>query len=169
MWPFSKKKRVKEQQVEKTEEKTVRAQSFLEPELVAKIGGLPSEAIYGFMEGEDGYSLEQFQPNPVFIRFMHEVISDYYPNNPPVQEHVRNQEKGSFSIIDLRTPEGPQGRVPMEDIIGIFEIKNGQITKESYWANEKHLLLSENGSFQLPPDLHRHLLETIIRKATKDT
>ena len=127
---FDKKKRTTQQQVEKTEEKVVRSQSFLEPELVAKISGLPSEAIYGFMEGEDGWSHEQFRPNPAFISFMHDVISTFGADDPTIHRIAQQQKEGWFYIIDLRTPDGPQGRVPAEDVVGGFEIKNGRITKE---------------------------------------
>lgn len=64
----------------------------------------------------------------------------------------RKVKDGSY-IIDLRTPEGPHGRVPAEDIIGGFEVNHGHILPESYWANQDHRLVTSNGIMVLPKSL----------------
>lgn len=39
--------------------------------------------------------------------------------------------------------------MPPEDIVGAFEIKNGQVVAASYRASPKHMILSANGFFRL--------------------
>lgn len=82
---------------------------------------------------------------------MHHVIQIAGPKDPGLQAAAAEQGDGWVYIIDLRTPEGPQGRVPPEDIIGGFEVRSGQIVIESYWANDGHRVLTENGLVQVPP------------------
>ncbi len=66
-------------------------------------------------------------------------------------------------IVDLRTPEGPEGRVPPEGIIGAFEMKNGEIVRDSYSGNDNHLVFSAHGLVQLPPFLHEALIRELKR------
>jgi hypothetical protein len=51
---------------------------------------------------------------------------------------------GWVYIIDQRTPT-PGGQVPPEDIIGAFEVKDGDILPGSYRASPNHMILSPNG------------------------
>ena len=64
-------------------------------------------------------------------------------------------------VIDLRTPGGPQGQVPPEDIVGAFEVKDGALCPDSYQANENHEIYSEDGLVRLPPSLQDALLTTM--------
>jgi hypothetical protein len=63
--------------------------------------------------------------------------------------------------IDLRTIEGPQGRVPPDDIIGAFEVRLGQIVAGSYWSNENYRAFTSNGLVQLPPSLRKAFLREL--------
>ena len=72
-------------------------------------------------------------------------------------------------MIDLRTPDGPQGRVPTEDIIGAFEIKEGKILADSYWRNEEHKLYTKKkGCLSLPGPLQAALLAGVIGDHSAD-
>ena len=73
------------------------------------------------------------------------------------------QEDGWVYVIDLRTPDGPQGRVPQEDIIGAFEVRDGKVVADSYWRNEDHVPFSENGFMSLPPSLEDAYLAELRR------
>ena len=75
--------------------------------------------------------------------------------------HARRNGAGGLYIVDHRTPNGINGEVSLEDIIGGFEIKHGELRSQAYWANAKHLIVSKHGPVQLPPDLHAALLREL--------
>jgi hypothetical protein len=66
-----------------------------------------------------------FRVNRVFVEFMHTVIRTVGPSDPSLLEAAAQQGSGWLYIIGLRTPEGPQGRVPVEDIVDGFEGRDG--------------------------------------------
>jgi hypothetical protein len=166
MWPFQRNRKKKQTELSSPED-SFQVLSVLHPDDVKSLGRLPNEAIAGLINRNlstgDRISVEQFRPNPVFIRFMHDVIKSFGPDDPELQQAAVQQRKGWIYIIDLRTPEGPQGRVPPEDIIGGFEVKNGRIVRDSYSINDKHLVFSEHGLVQLSPFLHKALTRELKR------
>lgn len=99
--------------------------SVLSPDESKAIGGIPGEAIVGFIgdavkdpetlnavTGQE-FSAEEFRPNPTFTSLMQHVIGTLGPTHPRLIETAREQGHGSVGIIDLRTPEGVMGAVPM--------------------------------------------------------
>ena len=166
MWPFKRSKRKKQTEPSSPED-SFQVLSVLQPDDVESLGGLPDEAIAGLINSnpntDDKISVEQVRPNPAFIHFMHDVIKMFGPDDPELQQAAMEQKEGWVYIIDLRTPEGPSGRVPPEDIIGAFEVKLGQIIRDSYRANDKHLVFSEHGLVQLPPFLSEALIRELKR------
>jgi hypothetical protein len=161
MWPFRRKKPFSSSS-DRPDENIRQVLSILSPEEASALGELPGEAIAGIMEGE-GFSVDRFRPNQAFVEFMHHVIRVAGPADPGLQAAAQEQGDGWVYIIDLRTPEGPQGRVPLEDIIGGFEVRSGKIVIGSYYAFEEHRLLTENGLVQLPPSLR----EAFVRELTR--
>ena len=128
--------------------------SILSPAEAQALGGLPSEAVLGTVRnGDKGVALDRFVPNPLFVEFMHKVIGTAGPDDADLQAAAAEQGEGWVYIIDLRTPEGPLGRVPPEDIIGAFQVREGHIVRESYWANVDHRIATSNGLVSLPPSL----------------
>jgi len=107
--------------------------------------------------------VETFRPNPAFVTFLHETIKVWGPNDPEFRASVRNQEDGWVYIIDLRTPDGPQGRVPPEDIIGASQVIGGQIAADSYQPMPTHLVYSRQGMCQLPGSLTQALVRRLPR------
>jgi hypothetical protein len=91
---------------------------------------------------------------------MHEVIQRRGCELASLQASARQQGKGWTYILDARTPD-PQGNVPMEDIIGAFEVQSGNLVLESYWPNPDHVLCSGRGLSQLPSELFEFLLEEL--------
>lgn len=160
MWPFNRKQSIDNKGSCMSEKDKLRALSFLPPEDAKVLGRLPNQAICGFMSGE-GFSSDQFHPNCAFIDFMHQVIRESGPSDPSMQAAAAEQGTGWIYVIDLRTPDGPQGRVPSEDIIGGFEVKNGRLSSDGYWSNNQHLVFSVNGLMQLPPRLQMALIERL--------
>lgn len=164
MWPFRRKSSIQELKPTPAPKRQVRALSLLELDAVRELGGLPPHAVYGFVEGEGPPANDNFRANPAFVTFMHRVIQIAGPGDPELAKLAADQtEDTNVYIIDLRTPDGPQGRVPMEDIIGCFAVRGGKIVEASYWANPAHQLISRHGRFQLPSSLQHVLIHMLKR------
>ena len=129
-----------------------RVLSFLDPAEVQALGGLPPEAIAGLVDGDELSPLT-FRPNRVFVEFMHMTIREIGPLDPGLQEAARAQRDGVVNVVDLRTPHGPSGTVPPEDIIGGFEVRGGVIVADSYQPNSRHQVFNEHGLVHLPSTL----------------
>jgi hypothetical protein len=91
---------------------------------------------------------------------MHEVISRRAAMLPGLRAEARRQGDGWLYLIDRRTPN-PQGRVPPEDVVGVFRVSGGDLVPGSYQRNPKHLILSSNGFVQLGTELQSCLIEEI--------
>jgi hypothetical protein len=139
--------------------------SFLSPEEARALGHLPEEAILGSLIG--GGTAEQFQPNPTFIALLHDTIRRVLPLDPEFRRAAAEQGKGWLYVIDLRTPNGPQGNVPLEDIISGFEVNAGEINAERYWANDKYLAWTRNGMLRLSRSLSGALLQAIKERTLR--
>jgi hypothetical protein len=139
-----------------------RVLSILTPEEVKLLGGLPAEAIVGILQGEE-LTVEALRPNRVFVEFMHRVIRVAGPKDPELRAVAAEVGNGWVYIIDLRTPEGPQGRVPPDDIIGAFEVRSGQIVAGSYQPNENYRAFTRSGLVQLPPSLREAFFRELPR------
>ena len=153
MWP-SRQKQAANSSDDGIQGEAQRVLSILTPREVASLGGLPGEGVAGIMDG-DVSSVEAFRPNQVFIDFMHQVIRTAGPKDSVLRAAAVQQKNGWVYIIDLRTPEGPMGNVPPEDIIGAFEVQSGQVIAESYWRNPEHRVFTKHGLVQLPPTLRK--------------
>jgi hypothetical protein len=135
--------------------------SLLPPKIVKKLGGLPPAAICGVLGGDHAPS--SFRTNPKFVEFLHGVIQKVGPEDHELRAAAALQKDGWVYVIDLRTPDGPHGRVLPEDIIGAFEVRHGEIVQGTYWANQKHLVFSQRGLLQLPPTLFKALVDELAK------
>lgn len=134
--------------------------SLLSPKDVAEISAIPSEAVCGQFVSEDT-SPESFRVNPVFVHFMHSVIENKGIGLPSLLEVARNQVDGYVYIIDFRTPDGIMGNVPIEDVVGAFQVTNGEIVANSYQPNEDYKVFTDNGLVKLPDELQHILIEEL--------
>jgi hypothetical protein len=96
---------------------------------------------------------------------MHDVIRTRGPEDPGLHAAAARQGDGWIYIIDLRTPGGPRGKVPPEDIIGGFKVAEGELLSSTYWANHKHIVLTTNGLVQLPPPLRAAFVAELQHRA----
>jgi hypothetical protein len=165
MWPFSRKSRASSATaIAATGPHKKRVLSFVSPQEAESPGGIPLQAIVGDFVGAEGdRSVESFRPNPVFETFLHDTIRIWGPDDPELRASARHQSDGWVYIIDLRTPEGPLGRVPPEDIIGAFQVIGGLIVAGSYQATGTHLVYSRHGVCQLPGSLTQALVRRLPR------
>lgn len=132
--------------------------------------GLPPEAIVGVLahplKANEQITPDIFSRNRVFVEFIHEVIARHAPNHAGLQAEAQRQGDGFVYIIDQRTKD-PRGTVPPEDIIGGFEVKDGEVMPESYRRNSNHVILSPDGFFRLDSTLHQRLLEELFARCTQ--
>ncbi len=139
--------------------------SCLSHEVVFK-HGLPPEAIIGALHpwkpGEP-ISPSVFAKNSEFVDFMHSVIARRGPALSGLIEEAKRQGEGWVFVVDQRTPT-PGGAVPPEDLVGVFEIKNGEVVPGAYRASPNHLILSEKGFFRLGSELQPCLLEELAER-----
>jgi hypothetical protein len=143
--------------------------SFVPPNPALE-GGLPGETVVGYWEPPwhgNPNSPVGFHENPQFVDLMHKVIGQVGENDPEMRATAESQGTGYLYIIDLRTPDGPQGNVPVRDIVGLFQIRDGDIVRGSYQPTGQHRLLTEDGPFLLPPRLQEAVIEEVIRRATE--
>jgi hypothetical protein len=132
--------------------------------------GIIPEAIVGVLkrplnEGE-AIRPENFIRNKLFNDLMHEFIARHGPELKGLQAEAQRQGEGWVYLIDGRTAT-PQGNVPPTDIIGAFEVKAGRLVAQSYKRNPRHVLLSLEGFFRLPPELHEQLLKELTARNSK--
>lgn len=158
IWPFAGRKNTEPQSPGAAGARQV--VSILPPEQMQALGGLPAEAIAGTVDGR-GLSAETFRQNPKFVEFMHAVIRTAGPADRDLQLAAQAQHDGWVYVIDLRTPEGPAGRVPPEDVIGAFEVRSGRVVPDSYQANDAHRVFAANGLVRLPPGLFEAFVEAL--------
>jgi hypothetical protein len=164
MWPFSKKSQPPTSGIVTTGSDRRRVLSFLSPQEAERLGGIPLQAVVGeFVGAANDTSVETFRPNPAFVTFLHETIKVWGPTDPELRTSARMHENGWVYLIDLRTPDGPQGRVPPEDIIGAFQVIGGQIVADSYQPMPSHLVYSRQGMCRLPGSLTQALVGRLPR------
>ena len=150
---FGKRKRSRSAADDPSQYVGVHVWSFV-PSNLALEGGLPRGTVVGYWEPPwhgNPNSPVGFHENPLFVDLMHKVIGQVGENDPEMRATAEAQGTGYLYIIDLRTPDGPQGNVPLRDIVGAFEIRAGDIVRGSYERFQEHRLLTEDGPFLLPP------------------
>jgi hypothetical protein len=130
--------------------------------------GLIPEAVLGMSlrplrEGEP-LTPDNFADNKAFIEFLHGFIAQEAPSLPGLQAEARRQQEGWVYLLDARIQE-PAGEVPPEDILGAFEVKGGEVVAGSYQMSTRHALFSRSGFFRLDPELHRRLVEELVRRS----
>lgn len=138
--------------------------SFLPVEHVFK-KGLSGAAIIGSMQvspaagGE--ITADNVRVNPQFVALLQDFIARTAPTDPAFERAAREQGEGWIYIIDRRTPT-PQGHVPLEDILGAFEVRNGVLVPGSYESMAaSHRIVGAHGMFQLDGFLYPRLLEVL--------
>jgi len=139
--------------------------SLLSPEAAIE-GGIPPEAIVGVLRKtiEDGGRIEpeNFVASQTFVDFLHMFIAQSFPMMPGVQERAEVDPEGYLYVLDHRTPT-PEGHVPTEDIIGAFQVVDGAVSSAQYEPMGTHLLLTDNGFFDLGHTNMDMLIEMLIR------
>jgi hypothetical protein len=140
------------------------------PPDVAFAQGLAAEAIVGVLTRPLGpgeaITPEVFARNRAFVDFLHDVIARHGPTQPGCRAEAKRLGNGWIYIIDRRTPT-PGGPVPPEDIVGAFEVKDGEVVPGSYRPNPNHRILSAHGFFRLDAGLQECLLRELAARSPR--
>jgi hypothetical protein len=140
------------------------------PPDVALTQGLAAEAIVGVLTRPlapgESITPDVFARNRAFVDFLHDVIARHGPTLPGCRAEAKRLGNGWIYIIDRRTPT-PAGPVPAEDIVGAFEVKDGEVAPGSYRPNPNHRVLSANGFFRLDAELRECLLRELPARSPR--
>jgi hypothetical protein len=141
--------------------------SILPPEMTQRLG-LPGAAVVGVLlateGGEEVPLVERFSPNPAFVELLGRVVGRHGPDESSLVEEARRVGSGYVYVIDGRTPD-PAAPMRAEDVIGAFQVRDGEVVREPYLPNPKHQLLTADGFFRLSDTLHAKLLEELAPRA----
>ncbi|MES2560213.1 MAG: hypothetical protein V4590_10755 [Bacteroidota bacterium] len=132
--------------------------SIINPE-VDKDAKLSAKAIIGFvLDASKPISTENVKLNPTFVDHFHKTIIFFAQFNDGIIHLVEEQQNGFVYINDLRNKE--EKEVRKEDIIGSFEVKNGELIHDSYEPNVDYKMIIANGGFVLQPELEALIYTT---------
>ena len=106
-------------------------------------------------------SLADVRENGPFLRLLSRTIFENADRCSLLRREAEIQGGGFVYLLDGRTPT-PGGRVPPEDIIGAFEVRDGTLVTGSYRHNPRHRLFTTAGWFLLPPEIE-DALQTRLR------
>jgi|GEM_PF-2429396 len=116
---------------------------------------LPPEGIVGEIRGDpERLTPDTFTANVTFMTLLHWVIASHAAEHPGLQEAAKTQGQGDLLLVDQRTatPANP----PSTDVLGVFEVQGGKV--ERYRVNPEHLLLTDDGLFEIDGFFFDHLL-----------
>ena len=141
----------------------------LVPHDTAFRSGIAGEAIVGvctkLLEKDEPVTGANFRPNKRFVDLLHRVVAEHAPYSKGLQAAARQQGTGWVFLIDART-RTPGGEVPPHDIIGAFEVRDGEVVPGSYQVNANHRIFSSDGLFKLEPTLHEQLMARVTKADT---
>lgn len=133
------------------------------PHVIGFQFGLTTEAIIGELANDaDEISVDSFKPNPVFKNFLQWVIGKHAISLPAFVAEAKRQCDGYVYVLDQRTPT-PDGAVPPEDIIGGFEVKNGELIR--FIGSPNYVVYGRNGLMSLERSIHGKLIDELTELA----
>lgn len=121
------------------------------------LGGLPGEVIAGeFTLGREKADLENFKPNPDFIKFIHWAIAKHIGSCPDFLTAIEQRQNGHMIIADMRGAPH-RGEVPIEDRIGVVSVKEGKA--ETFHPLTDYKIMTEKGFMSIDPWLFDKLVD----------
>lgn len=133
------------------------ASPVAEEQIFAK--GLPTEAIAGeFLQGKDLATVENFEQNHVFIKFLHWAIGKHIRDCPGLKAEAERRQNGHMLVVDMRCFP-LEGDVPKEDTLGVVEVKDGQVVK--FHGLDQYQVFTRQGFMRIDPWLYDRYLEEL--------
>jgi hypothetical protein len=120
---------------------------------------LSAKSILGFVvDADKPVSFQNVKINPSFIDHFHKTIIFFAQFNDGIIHLAEQQQNGFVYIRDQRNKAETEAKP--EDIIGSFEVKNGELIHDSYVPNPAYRFISDKGGFELQKELEALLYST---------
>lgn len=140
------------------EEKETLLLSIINPE-IDKDAKLSAKSIMGFVvDPAKPVSFENTKFNPAFVEHFHKTLKFFAQFNDGIIHLVEQQQNGFIYIKDQRSKDDKE--TLQEDIVGSFEVQNGELIHDSYLPNSAYKFISDKGGFVLQPELEALLYST---------
>lgn len=137
------------------------------PEDFINENGLLNVAVVGkFLDNQKDEKgtviVDSFDANPEFVNLLHEFLESSGRQSEVLLEKLAKQEEGSWVfMIDQRVNDINADAQP-QDIIGGYKVEDGKLGE--YAGNPSHVLLTEDGIFQIGIQLKADLIDFIRSK-----
>lgn len=122
--------------------------------------GLISRGIIGYLKQKDKeVHPENITYNADFVELFQKAIKTAALNSDDLMKSARQQKNGFIYIVDQRTKD--QNETKAMDILGSFEVTEGQLNSDSFQFNPNYQIISIEGLFRLPDNFEKALLNEI--------
>ena len=141
----------------------------VDAERLTKGRGIPVEALIGEVlkpreSPGDPLTPDDFMQNTGFINFLQGLMIEHGEWMDDMRVNADAKGNGVLYVIDERSPkpvEGQEWIVRSDDLIGEFDVKDGEIVPGSYRPNPDFALLNEEGLFQLTDEIAENVMVAI--------
>jgi hypothetical protein len=142
------------------EEGPTKVLTFMSPDEMHALGGLPGRAVVGRLQDPDG-ELEagNFLRNLAFLEALHIAIVAHLPTTRAWIDGARKQGAGRMYVSFARGAS--EGKIIAEDLAGSFDVQNGDIVENSYRPEEQFDVFTERGLIVMGEDLRKKLIEVV--------
>ena len=137
------------------------------PEDFISENGLLSVAVVGqFMDNEKddegNLVVDSFQGNPDFVHLFHEMLDGLGRYSEAVLKKLPKHKEGSWVYLIDQRVQDMDGTIEPKNIIGGYKVEDGKLGE--YAGNPGHVLLTEEGIFQIGAKLKSELIDLIKSK-----
>jgi hypothetical protein len=138
-------------------------------ERLNKERGIPVEALIGMVlkprkKPADPITPDNFRSNIAFINLLQGLMVEHGEWMDDMRIDADALGNGVLYVIDERSPkpvEGQEWIVRSDDLIGEFDVKDGEIVPGSYRRNPDFALVNEEGLFQLTDEIAETVMVAI--------
>jgi len=140
--------------------------SILPEDFISENGLLDIAVVGKFTDNrrnkEGNLVVDSFQGNPEFVYFFHEMLDGLGRYSETVLEKLPQHEEGSWVYLIDQRVKNTDAAIDPKDIIGGYKVEDGKLGE--YAGNPKHVLLTEEGIFQIGVKLKSELINLIKSK-----
>jgi hypothetical protein len=131
--------------------------------------GIPVEALIGVVlqpreNPGDPITPDNFRSNTAFINLLQGLMVEHGEWMDDMRINADALGNGVLYVIDERSPKPGDGQewiVRSDDLIGEFDVKDGEIVPGSYRRNPDFALVNEEGLFQLTDEIAETVMVAI--------
>jgi hypothetical protein len=134
--------------------------TFLPPEDLRALGGLPGPVIVGKVPLDSkGLEPDELRVNGAFLALFHRVVRDTVPRIEEFREAVHSVDDAWLEVLDQRAVHGSDP--DPENVIGVHHIRNGEFVIDDYRPNPEYKVLSRAGMMRPHPVIARAMLDAM--------